>query len=70
MGNYCRSNGVYFDTSSKAGVMGKGRNARHAEYRAEVVFDKLRIRRRFKSYKDAQDWIQKMKDEGIRARYK
>lgn len=68
--SYCQSNGVYFDTSSKSDVMGKGRNARHAQYRAEVRMDGRRIRRRFKSYTDAQDWIRKMKDEGIRARYK
>ena len=58
-----RSNGIYWDTSSKAGVMGRGRMARHAEYRAEVRIDGIRIRKRFKRYDDAKDWIQKMREE-------
>ena len=53
------SNGVYFDRSTK-GEVGK----QHHSYRAEVVEDGRRIRRRFCSYEDAQEWIAKMLECG------
>ena len=49
------SNGVYFDRSTK-GEVGK----QHHSYRAEVVEDGRRIRRRFCTYGAAQEWIAKM----------
>lgn len=49
------SNGVYFDRSTK-GEVGK----QHHSYRAEVVEDGRRIRRRFCTYEAAQEWIAKM----------
>lgn len=52
------SNGVYFDTSTK-GAVGRA----HHSYRAEVVVDGRRIRRRFEHYQAAQDWIAAMKKE-------
>lgn len=48
-------NGVYFDRSTK-GEVGK----QHHSYRAEVVEDGRRIRRRFCTYEAAQEWIAKM----------
>lgn len=57
------SNGVYFDTSNKSDCMGSGNNRRHAEYRAEVCVYGRRIRKRFKTYSDAQDWIAKMRSD-------
>ena len=53
------SNGVYFDRSTK-GEVGK----QHHSYRAEVVEDGRRIRRRFCSYEDAHEWIAKMLECG------
>ena len=50
-----QSNGVYFDRSTK-GEVGK----QHHSYRAEVVEDGRRIRRRFCTYEAAQEWIAKM----------
>lgn len=50
-----QSNGVYFDRSTKGGV-GK----QHHSYRAEVVEDGRRIRRRFCTYEAGQEWIAKM----------
>ena len=49
------SNGVYFDRSTK-GEVGK----QHHSYRAEVVEDGRRIRRRFCTYEAAKEWIAKM----------
>ena len=57
------SNGVYFDTSSKSDCMGNGNNRRHAEYRAEIRVYGRRIRKRFKTYSEAQDWIAKMRSD-------
>lgn len=49
------SRGVYFDRSTK-GEIGK----QHHSYRAEVVEDGRRIRRRFCTYEAAQEWVSKM----------
>jgi len=59
------SNGIYFDTSSKSDVMGRGRNARHASYRAEVRIDGIRIRRRFKLHSEAERWIADMLERPV-----
>ena len=53
--NERHSNGVYFDRSTKGEV-----DKQHHSYRAEVVEDGRRIRRRFCTYEAAQEWIAKM----------
>ncbi len=55
------SRGVYFDRSTK-GEVGK----QHHSYRAEVVVDGRRVRRRFYTYDAAQEWVRKMVERPLR----
>ena len=55
MSKYVTSRGVYFDTSTKGRM-----DHRHHSYRAEVMCDGRRLRKRFTSYAAATEWISRM----------
>lgn len=55
MSKYVTSCGVYFDTSSKGRT-----DRRHHSYRAAVMCEGRRLRKRFTSYAAAKDWISRM----------
>ena len=55
---YVLSLGIYFDTSSKGAVAGSARGKRHHCYRAGIMVEGRRIRKRFATYAEAYKWLQ------------
>lgn len=55
---YVTSLGIYFDTSSKGGIAGAARNKCHHCFRAGIMVEGLRIRKRFATYQAAYEWLQ------------
>ena len=55
MSKYVVSHGVYYDTSTKGRM-----DHKHHSYRAEVVCEGRRLRKRFESHAAATAWIARM----------